>query len=64
MKLMYSTLLLSLLAIPLTAIAETEDQALARQLANPLAKLIQIPIDFSFDTGMGSDGEGERMLLN
>jgi hypothetical protein len=64
MKLMYSTLFLVLIAIPLTAIAETEDQALARQLANPLAKLIQIPLDFSFDTGLGADGDGERMLLN
>jgi hypothetical protein len=64
MKLAHLTLFLLLITLPLTAIAETDEQALARPLANPLAKLIQIPMDFSYDTGLGADGEGERTLLN
>tara|TARA_B100000035_G_scaffold315293_1_gene334998 strand:+ start:4896 stop:5711 length:816 start_codon:yes stop_codon:yes gene_type:complete len=53
--------LCALISFPLAA--ETEDQAIVRKLANPLAALIQIPVDFSFDRNLGVDDEGERAVM-
>jgi hypothetical protein len=64
MKLIFACILFIVIGLPKTSFAETEAQALARQIANPLAKLIQIPLEFSFDNGFGVDKQGERMLLN
>ena len=40
----------------------TDADALAKQLANPVASLISVPFQFNYDTPVGDDGE--RVLLN
>lgn len=37
---------------------------LAKQLSNPVADLISVPMQLNWDTDLGPDEEGERFLLN
>jgi hypothetical protein len=37
---------------------------LAQQLSNPVAALVSVPLQFNYDQGIGSSGDGERYLLN
>lgn len=46
------------------AAAQTDYQALSQQLANPVADLISIPIQFNYDQNLGADEEGTRTVLN
>ena len=66
-------LLLFVLAIAMTAVSANaqESQAdsasaqdLAQQLANPVASLISLPLQFNYDRQIGVDDEGERFTLN
>ena len=38
--------------------------ALAKQLSNPVASLISVPLQLNWDDGLGTGGDGERWLLN
>ena len=57
-----AALLCSIAPSVLTAQEESED--LARQLANPVAALISVPLQFNYDEGLGAEGEGEKFSLN
>jgi hypothetical protein len=38
--------------------------ALAKQLSNPVAALISVPLQLNYDDGYGAGGDGERFTLN
>jgi hypothetical protein len=50
---------------PSPAFAQSADaDALAKQLSNPVASLISVPLQLNYDEGFGVDGDGERWSLN
>jgi hypothetical protein len=60
-------LCLLLSSVPALAQADAPDagaQDLARALANPIASLVQVPIQQNFDFGNGPDGDGWRSTTN
>lgn len=44
--------------------AEADADAVAKQLANPVAALISVPLQLNWDTGLAADGLGQKWLLN
>lgn len=52
------------LAVGQDAPTGADADALAKQLSNPVASLISVPLQLNHDAGYGAGGEGERWLLN
>jgi len=54
------------LSAPAAAWAQeaADADALAKQLSNPVASLISVPLQLNYDDGLGPGGDGERWLLN
>jgi hypothetical protein len=58
-----ATAILALLVCD-TAFAQQSAEELAKQLANPIASLISVPIQVNYDHDFGPNDDGERLLTN
>lgn len=57
----YISAAIVMLASPVLA---QEDADLAKQLTNPVADLISVPIQLNYDENMSTDGRGDMLRIN
>lgn len=60
----FAAALSPLLTMCPAAIADSAEQALALELANPVADLMSFPIQFNYDGNIGPADKGERLTVN
>lgn len=61
-RVIYSLSAIVFAGITSTAIADSQEE-LAKQLANPIASLISLPIELTFDEGYGAAGTGSKTSI-
>ena len=59
-----AALLFAGLLIATPAFAQSDEQALAQQLSNPVAALISVPLQLNYSQGIGPVDDGSQWLLN
>ena len=64
LRLLRYSILAGVGALSSTAWAESQEEELAKQLANPVAALISVPFQLNYDQNLGAEGNGSRWILN